>query len=54
MLKYIVLGLLVPLIAFFIMYRWDQLKANSKRITLSTGISIFIIGILILIALLID
>ncbi len=54
MLKYIILGLLVPTIAFFVMYRWEKLKNKGRNITLTTGIAILVVGILLIIALLID
>ena len=54
MLKYIILGLSVPIIAFFLMYRWEKLKNKSRNLTLTTGITILIVGILLIIALLID
>ena len=54
MLKYIILGLSVPIVAFFLMYRWEKLKNKSKNLTITTGIAILIVGILLIIALLID
>ena len=54
MIKYIILGLSVPIVAFFLMYRWEKLKNKSRNLTLTTGIAIFIVGILLIIALLID
>ncbi len=54
MLKYLILGLSVPIIAFFLMYRWEKLKNKSRNLTLTTGIAILIVGILLIIALLID
>ena len=54
MLKYIILGLSVPIVAFFLMYRWEKLKDKSRNLTLTTGIAILIVGILLIIALLFD
>ena len=54
MLKYIILGLSVPIVAFFLMYRWEKLKDKSRNLTLTTGIAVLIVGILLIIALLID
>ena len=54
MLKYIILGLSVPIVAFFLMYRWEKLKNKSKNLTLTTGVAILIMVILLIIALLID
>ena len=54
MLKYIILGLSVPIVAFFLIYRWEKLKNKSRNLTLTTGITILIVGILLIIALLID
>ena len=54
MLKYIILGLSVPIVAFFLMYRWEKLKDKSRNLTLTTGIAILIVGTLLIIALLID
>ena len=54
MLKYIILGLSIPILAFFLMYRWEKLKNKSRNLTLTTGIAILIVGILLIIALLID
>ena len=54
MLKYIILGLSIPIIAFFLMYRWEKLKDKSRNLTLTTGVAILIVGILLIIALLID
>ena len=54
MLKYIILGLSVPIVAFFLMYRWEKLKNKSRSLTLTTGVAILILGILLIIALLID
>jgi len=54
MIKYIILGLSVPVVAFFLMYRWDKLKNKSRNLTLTTGVAILIVGILLIIALLID
>ena len=55
MLKYIILGLSVPIVAFFLMYRWEKLKKNkSRNLALTTGVAILIVGILLIIALLID
>jgi len=54
MLKYIILGLSIPILAFFLMYRWEKLKNKSKNLTLTTGIAILVVGILLIIALLID
>ena len=54
MIKYIILGLSVPIVAFFLMYRWEKLKNKSRDLTLTTGVSILIVGILLIIALLID
>ena len=54
MLKYIILGLSVPIVAFFLMYRWEKLKNKGKNLTITTGIAILVVGILLIIALLID
>ena len=54
MLKYIIFGLSVPIVAFFLMYRWEKLKNKSRNLTLTTGIAILVVGILLIIALLID
>ena len=54
MLKYIILGLSVPIVAFFLMYRWDKLKNKSRNLTLTTGVAILIVGTLLIIALLKD
>ena len=54
MLKYIILGLSVPIAAFFLMYRWEKLKNKSRNLSLATGVAILIVGILLIIALLID
>ena len=54
MLKYIILGLSVPIVAFFLMYRWEKLKNKSKNLTLTTGIALLVVGVLLIIALLID
>ncbi len=54
MLKYIILGLSIPIIAFFLMYRWEKLKNKGKNLTITTGIAILVVGILLIIALLID
>ncbi len=54
MLKYIILGLSVPIVAFFLMYRWEKLKDKSRNLTLTTGIAVLIVGILLIIALLFD
>ena len=54
MLKYIILGLSIPIVAFFLMYRWEKLKNKGKNYVFSTGIAILIIGIFLLIALLMD
>tara|TARA_Y100001970_G_C13860806_1_gene664007 strand:+ start:550 stop:714 length:165 start_codon:yes stop_codon:yes gene_type:complete len=54
MLKYIILGLLIPIIAFFVMYRWEKLKKESKKLTLTSSIGISLAIILLIIALLID
>ena len=54
MLKYIILGLSIPILAFFLMYRWEKLKNKSRNLTLTTGIAVLIVGILLIIALLID
>ena len=54
MIKYIILGLSVPFVAFFLMYRWEKLKNKSRNLTLTTGITILVVGILLIIALLID
>ena len=54
MLKYIILGLSVPIVAFFLMYRWEKLKNKSRNLTLTTGIAVLIVGILLIIALLFD
>ena len=54
MLKYIILGLSIPILAFFLMYRWEKLKNKSKNLTLTTGIAILVVGVLLIIALLID
>ena len=54
MLKYIILGLSVPILAFFLMYRWEKLKDKSRNLTLTTGIAVLIVGILLIIALLFD
>ena len=54
MIKYIILGLSIPIIAFYFMYRWEKLKNKSKNLTLITGVGVSIVGILLLIALLID
>ena len=54
MIKYIILGLSVPIVAFFLMYRWEKLKNKSRNLTLTTGIAILIVGILLIIALLFD
>ena len=54
MLKYIILGLSVPIVAFFLMYRWEKLKDKSRNLTLTTGIAILIVATLLIIALLID
>ena len=54
MLKYIILGLSIPILAFFLMYRWEKLKDKSRNLTLTTGIAVLIVGILLIIALLFD
>ncbi len=54
MLKYIILGLSVPILAFFLMYRWEKLKNKSRSLILTTVLTILIVGILLIIALLID
>ena len=54
MIKYIILGLSVPIVAFFLMYRWEKLKDKSRNLTLTTGVAILIVGILLIIALLTD
>ena len=54
MLKYIILGLSVPIVAFFLMYRWEKLKNKSRNLTLTTVIAILLVGISLIIALLID
>ena len=54
MLKYIILGLSIPIVAFFLMYRWEKLKDKSRNLTLTTGVAILIVGILLIIALLFD
>ena len=54
MLKYIILGLSVPIAAFFLMYRWEKLKSKSRNLSLATGVAILRVGILLIIALLID
>tara|TARA_Y100000741_G_scaffold317882_1_gene264837 strand:+ start:247 stop:357 length:111 start_codon:yes stop_codon:yes gene_type:complete len=36
------------------MYRWEKLKNKSKNLTLITGVGVSIVGILLIIALLID
>ena len=54
MLKYLILGLSVPIIALFLMYRWEKLKNKSRNLTLTTSVAILIVGILLIIALLID
>ncbi len=54
MLKYIILGISVPIVAFFLMYRWEKLKNKSRNLALTTGVAILIVGILLIIALLID
>ena len=54
MIKYIILGLSIPIIAFYFMYRWEKLKNKSKNLTLITGVGVSIVGILLIIALLID
>ena len=54
MLKYIILGLSVPIVAFFLMYRWERLKNKSRNLILTTLLAILIVGILLIIALLID
>ena len=54
MIKYIILGLSVPILAFFLMYRWEKLKNKSRNLTLTTGVAILIVGILLIIALLFD
>ena len=54
MLKYIILGLSVPIVAFFVMYRWEKLKNKNRNLTITTGVAILIVGILLIIALLID
>ena len=54
MLKYIILGPSVPIVAFFLMYRWEKLKKKRRNLTLTTGIAILVVGILLIIALLID
>ena len=54
MLKYIILGLSVPIVAFFLMYRWEKLKNKSRKLTLTTGVAMLIVGCLLIIALLID
>ena len=54
MIQYIILGLSVPIVAFFLMYRWEKLKNKSRNLTLTTGVAILIVGILLIIALLID
>ncbi len=54
MLKYIILGISVPIVAFFLMYRWEKLKNKSRNLALTTGVTILIVGILLIIALLID
>ena len=54
MIKYIILGLSVPFVAFFLMYRCEKLKNKSRNLTLTTGVAILIVGILLIIALLID
>ena len=54
MLKYIILGLSVPITAFFLMYRWEKLKNKGRNLIFTTGVAILIVGILLIIALLID
>ena len=54
MLKYIILGLSVPIVAFLLMYRWEKLKNKSKNLTLTTAAAILKVGVLLIIALLID
>ena len=54
MIKYIILGLSVPIVAFFLMYRWGKLKNKSRNLTLTTSVATLIVGILLIIALLID
>ncbi len=54
MLKYIILGLSVPIIAFIFMYNWEKLDSKNKKITLMAIAAVFVVGILLLIALLID
>ena len=44
----------IPIIAFYFMYRWEKLKNKSKNLTLITGVGVSIVGILLIIALLID
>ena len=52
--SFIILGLSIPIIAFYFMYRWEKLKNKSKNLTLITGVGVSIVGILLIIALLID
>ena len=42
------------IIAFYFMYRWEKLKNKSKNLTLITGVGVSIVGILLIIALLIE
>ena len=54
MIKYILLGLTVPIIVFFALYRWERLKNKTRNLTLTTSAAILMVGILLIIALLID
>tara|TARA_B100000530_G_C15717826_1_gene392635 strand:- start:487 stop:651 length:165 start_codon:yes stop_codon:yes gene_type:complete len=54
MLKYIILGLSVPIIAFLVMYKWEKLESKNKNRTLTVVAAVIVVGIVILVALLLD
>tara|TARA_A100001011_G_C14162743_1_gene778997 strand:- start:925 stop:1089 length:165 start_codon:yes stop_codon:yes gene_type:complete len=54
MIKYIILGLSVPIIAFLVMYNWEKLESKNKNRTLTTAAAVFAAGIILLIILLVD
>ena len=54
MIKYIILGLSVPIIAFLVMYNWEKLESKNKNRTLSAVTAVLVVGIILLVALLLD
>ena len=54
MIKYIILGLSVPIIAFLVMYNWEKLESKNKNRTLTAVAAVTVVGIVLLVALLLD